>query len=255
MTTPTGTAQQLETFYESRFGAGAHINGRIRKAADLLKRLSHSPTQLLDVGCGIGKMALYMGDVLGIQEVYGIDIAPSQVEEACQQGVKASYNNIDETPLPFENEMFDAVYCGEVIEHVLDTDQLLSEIYRVLSPSGVAVISTPNLGSWFNRISLFFGYQPFYTQVSFKHSVGRFPGLGGEGAGGHIRVFTHRALKELLEIHGFRILKSRSVNVFDMHPMNELSTASKIIAPLDQIFSIFPSLACDLMFAVEKSAR
>jgi SAM-dependent methyltransferase len=46
-------------------------------------------------------------------------------------------------PLPFREGSFDAALCTEVLEHVPDAQLLLSEIRRVLSPGGVAVITVP----------------------------------------------------------------------------------------------------------------
>lgn len=47
--------------------------------------------------------------------------------------------------LPFEDDSFDAVFCTEVLEHMLDADRLsaLREIRRVLKPGGVFVATTP----------------------------------------------------------------------------------------------------------------
>jgi SAM-dependent methyltransferase len=50
----------------------------------------------------------------------------------------------DACKLPFENESLDAVFCREVIEHVLDDEPLLNEAWRVLKPEGWFFLSTPN---------------------------------------------------------------------------------------------------------------
>ena len=50
----------------------------------------------------------------------------------------------DACKLPFEDSSFDAVYCREVIEHVIDDEPLLSEAQRVLKSGGWFMITTPN---------------------------------------------------------------------------------------------------------------
>ena len=45
--------------------------------------------------------------------------------------------------LPFEDQYFDCVVCFEVLEHVFNLDELLSEIYRVLKPNGMILVSIP----------------------------------------------------------------------------------------------------------------
>ena len=60
----------------------------------------------------------------------------------------------------------------KVIEHLRRTDTLLSELRRVLEPGGLACISTNNLSSWHNVVSLTVGYQPMPMHVSDELIVG-----------------------------------------------------------------------------------
>lgn len=56
----------------------------------------------------------------------------------------------DLTDLPFENESFDWVIANHVLEHIENEKQALSEIHRVLKPSGKAILMipfSPNLSS------------------------------------------------------------------------------------------------------------
>lgn len=50
----------------------------------------------------------------------------------------------DAVHLPFEDRAFDAVYAGEIIEHVPDTRGALAEWGRVLKPGGTLIVTTPN---------------------------------------------------------------------------------------------------------------
>ena len=45
--------------------------------------------------------------------------------------------------LPFEDESFDYIICNHVLEHIPDDKKALSELFRVLKPSGKAFISVP----------------------------------------------------------------------------------------------------------------
>jgi len=47
-------------------------------------------------------------------------------------------------PLPFRDEAFDAVFAGELIEHLVDPRQGLAEFNRVLQGGGVLILTTPN---------------------------------------------------------------------------------------------------------------
>jgi len=53
----------------------------------------------------------------------------------------------DAEDLPLREGAFDSVACGEVVEHLRNPQKCVDEIRRVLKDGGVAVVSTPNLGT------------------------------------------------------------------------------------------------------------
>jgi ubiquinone/menaquinone biosynthesis C-methylase UbiE len=50
----------------------------------------------------------------------------------------------DAHPLPFREQAFDALFAGELIEHLVDPRPGLAEFARVLRPGGTLVLTTPN---------------------------------------------------------------------------------------------------------------
>jgi len=191
-------------FYLKKFAQKLHIKSeRLKKIMAIFEGFDHF-SRLLDIGCGDGSFSLLLQKFS--DEVYGVDLVEEAVQRARSQGVQTFKIDIDEKDLPFENNFFDAVLCGEVIEHLYDPDHLLDEIYRVLKPNGICIITTPNLASWHNRIVLLFGFQPYLTEVSLKYNIGKFK-VRDNKVSGHLRLFTYRALCELLEIHNFNIEK------------------------------------------------
>lgn len=97
-------------------------------------------------------------------------------------------------PLPLRSESFDVVFAGEIIEHLVDTDGFLAEITRVLRPGGTAVVTTPNLASFENRLRLAVGRYPKWVD----HRI------GGEG---HVRAYTPRVLQAQLAEHGLVVTR------------------------------------------------
>ena len=127
----------------------------------------------MDIGCGDGNFTVLMAKSLRAKEVYGVDISEKGVEMAKRKGVKAFKVDVDEENLPFNDNYFDVVTALEVIEHLFDPDHFLEEVYRVLKPNCIFVLSTPNLASIHNRIALLLGYQPFPMGVSARMNIGR----------------------------------------------------------------------------------
>ncbi len=167
-------------------------------------------SRFLDIGCGDGSFGAVLKEQLGIKEVYGLDISELAVKTAKENGIIADVANIDSQDLPYRSDFFDAIFCGEVIEHIYSPDHLLSESYRILAPSGLLVMTTPNLASWFNRISLLLGYQPIFSDISLDHSYGHLWPLEPMG---HLRLYTHKALVKLIEAYNFRILKTLGIGI------------------------------------------
>ncbi len=61
--------------------------------------------------------------------------------------------------LPYQDSTFDIVTATEVIEHLEDFRAILREMYRVLKPGGICVLSTPNILNLNSRLrNLWFGF-------------------------------------------------------------------------------------------------
>jgi SAM-dependent methyltransferase len=142
-------------------------------------------------------------------EAHGVEFVDSLASEARARGVQVISNDLNE-PLPYDSGRFDVVHSNQVIEHLVRTDTFVREIRRVLKPTGYALISTNNLASWHNVFSLVFGMQPTPCHVSDEVVIGnRLDPQRGEKhpekGFTHLRIFSFGALRELLELHGFRV--------------------------------------------------
>lgn len=236
-------------FYAKGYYSGLAAEPRFKKVLEIASKIGAE--RLLDIGCGDGSFTVILRDTLKTRETIGIEISPEAISILEKKGIKACQLDIDEQNFPFTDDSFDIVYCGEVIEHLFNPDHLLKEIYRVLKPGGKCIITTPNLSGWANRFALLFGYQPFATSVSPENEgAGKLMLKGNEGQWGHIRVFTLKALKELLRIHRFEIVLVTGC------PVTVSSSSSgllkSLIKSIDNIMSTFPSLSSRIIVVVGK---
>ncbi len=97
---------------------------------------------VLDAGCGYGYGTAILAGA-GASRAIGIDISEEAIEAARAHG-DAQFETGDVASLPFDDDSFDLVTCFEAIEHLVRRDEALDELARVLRPSGVLLISTPN---------------------------------------------------------------------------------------------------------------
>jgi hypothetical protein len=96
------------------------------------------------------------------------------------------------------------------------------------------VLSTPNLVSWANRVLVPFGIQPLGTETSSEVALGRRLRVLGQGnqVQGHLKVFTHRALREILERYGFTVVERHGVPTFFPPPVNRIDRLMARSVPL-----------------------
>jgi SAM-dependent methyltransferase len=129
----------------------------------------------LDLGCGDGRLSTE----LDAAELTAADVSPLALERARRRLPNATIVELaPDAALPFDDGSFDLVLCAETIEHVRDVQLLLSEIRRVVRPGGALALTTP-------------AHLP----------VGRLP----DPLSPHLRFFTRRSLRRLLDELGFEV--------------------------------------------------
>ncbi len=131
--------------------SGLGTLSKYRLAADTCAK--SSVERVLDIGCNRGSIE-FLFHSLHEQKaknthMEGLDISEEAIRQARKLNLpNCKFQSYSGGRLPFENEQFDLVVLVEVIEHVVDKNELLDEIYRVLKPSGKLFLTTPNPDCW-----------------------------------------------------------------------------------------------------------
>lgn len=121
-----------------------------RRVKTILHFLNSCPHDtVLEIGCGAGNV---LQQVLS-NRLHGIDLSifllkKSQLRLAEYQAKLARANA---ERLPFADRQFNKLVCSEVLEHVSNPRQVVSEMARVAKADGILVISVPN-EVWINRV-------------------------------------------------------------------------------------------------------
>lgn len=171
----------------------------------------NNKAKILDLGCDDGVWTPRVANKIETDNIHGVELIKDRAKEAEQNNIKVKISDLNEK-FPYRSNTFDVIHSNQVIEHLSDTDNFMSEIYRLLKPKGYAIISTENLASWHNIFALLFGFTPFsLTNISEKTAA-----LGNPFAPHdreefwerntwqHQRIFTTKGLKHLSELHGFK---------------------------------------------------
>ena len=151
-------------------------------------------SRVLDIGCGSGRHTAAVHD-LGKSFVVGADPNQNDLQQAHSRlrlhekmgsgkGGSWSLSAADVLQLPFDASCFDIVICSEVLEHVHNDQRALSELMRVLKPSGNLVVSVPR--RWPELIC--WALSPTYRNTP----------------GGHLRIYHSERLITLVQSTGLK---------------------------------------------------
>ena len=100
--------------------------------------------KILELGCGIGRNAMFIKKYFNKVEYHGIDILP---EEKVDSFINFRNVNLEESELPYEANYFDAIIFTHVLEHLNNPLSLGNEINRILKKGGRIYVEAPNWSS------------------------------------------------------------------------------------------------------------
>ena len=145
---------------------------------------------VLDVGCATGYLSVELKKK--DCKVIGLEVDPEMAEEArlyCEEVILGNAENIE---LPYK-EYFDVILYADVLEHLRNPLEVLIRFKRYLKKNGYIVVSIPNVANWWIRFSLLFGkFNPSSKGCAILDP-------------GHLRFFTLKTIREMLEKAGFKI--------------------------------------------------
>jgi len=125
---------------------------------------------LLDVGYGPGTITIGLAKTVAPGNVIGIDHDSHNIEEAKMLASDENVTNVkfmsgDALNLPFEKEMFDAVFENNMFVHLAErASQATTEIYRVLKPGGFFAARDANADAvvWSHQTELMKQFDRFF---------------------------------------------------------------------------------------------
>lgn len=198
-----------------------HIDYVLEWYPDLLKN------KILDLGSGLGAVLVEItkrgGNVVGIETSDEfIGITKTRAKEA---GVTVNVTKGMGETLPFGDAEFDFVNMTEVIEHVIDPEKVLKEVYRVLRPGGQVYMSVPNrfafrdhhydliLVNWLPR-----SFAQTFIKIFGEHKdYNRTNQIGLERLD-QMHYYTFGAIKKLCKSLGFTVFDIRIGKIKKKYP-------------------------------------
>lgn len=159
--------------------------------ADMAKHLPSGAKIVLDVGCNTGRMGEYL-KTLGVEKVVGVDVTPHAVETSRQYEDEVHLLNIETDSLPYPEGYFDAIFYGDVLEHLKNPWDVLNRYRKYLKDDGVVIASIPNAGH-FSVVGKLFRGDMYYENAGILDRT-------------HLRFFTGETAAKMFVDCGYEII-------------------------------------------------
>lgn len=159
--------------------------------------------RVLDLGCADGSL----GRALASRDctVTGVELDPAAAREAQEVLDEVVVGDLETLDLAatFAGRQFDAIVCGDVLEHVRDPAAVLRAAAGLLAPGGSIVASVPNVAHGGVRLALLGGDWTYQDRGLLDRT--------------HLRFFTRTSLLRLFQEAGLVPLEVRrtTVGVFE----------------------------------------
>ncbi len=172
-----GESEKPDTYYS-----------HVRK--DLFPLIPETAQCILEVGCGEGATG---AELKKRQKAFvaGIELNSASVKKASLVLDEVLQGNVETMALPYDKESFDCIIFADILEHLIDPLSLLKKVRPLLKPGGSIVTSIPNVQFYAVMGQLAEGNWTYQKEGILDET--------------HLRFFTLKEIKKLLESAGFEI--------------------------------------------------
>lgn len=150
---------------------------------------------ILDFGAGTGGLSRRLLDLKNFQQVAAVDILAMPTDLAGR--VDWTSQDLNQ-PLVGLDGKYDVVVAAEVIEHLENPRFMMRELFRLLRPGGIALVTTPNNESWRSVVALLVR--------------GHFAGFGDRSYPAHITALLRKDFSRIFTEAGFCHVEFRFTN-------------------------------------------
>lgn len=211
--------RQQQSFYDAgwrgELDRGKEQRGNLQANLNFLARtgLLRPGDRILEIGCGIGTVVFEL--TKQGYEATGTDISQVAVEYGRKKykGVRLEVQPAEE--LPFGAGAFDVVLSFDLFEHIARIDRHVSEVARVLKPSGYYLFETPN------KLSNVVAETLAYKSLKWRRV--------------HPSLHTPGQLRRRLARHGFetRFVKMDQMNEYTRSKLRKLGPVGRLVERID----------------------
>ncbi len=159
---------------------------------------NRASARVLDIGCGCGANARALKERSANAHVFGVEPnarAAELARGACDEVFQGTSDEWAQRAIGVAP--FDALLLSDVLEHVADPIAFVRSVAAIPAvATALWIVSVPNYAVWYNRVRTLLGIQSYAWSGLWDRT--------------HLRFYTRRAAKELLEYCGLTVVDMAS---------------------------------------------
>lgn len=211
--------------------------------------------RIIDIGCGDGYFLYLLSNLRLNLKLTGID-NDNLVLGNARKNLKAKRIKLilgDVTDMPFKTRSFNKAIITEVLEHIDDDKKVLKEVYQILEPNGILLLTVPsyNFPFLWDPVNWIL-HNIFGTHIS---GTNFFAGIWAR----HLRLYKRKDLEKKILDAGFKIEETEELTTRCL-PLNhylvnlvarflyDIKPSGKIADPLSKFKDVKKPLIIRLAF-------
>lgn len=181
---------------------------------------------ILDIGCYQGANAKYLKEKYDKVRFIGLEGNAEAISNAYVEVDEIHQVDLDNIDFSILNKTnVDFIILGDVLEHLKEPDVLMIKIKKIIHQDTLIIVSIPNIQYYETFLQLLLGKFPRRERGIFDKT--------------HLRWFTYKEFKKMLE-DDYEIIKfSRSFRLVDGNCCRYLNRLNKYLRPLFFLFAPF----------------
>ncbi|CEG14015.1 Methyltransferase type 11 [groundwater metagenome] len=161
---------------------------------DIINLIDKGDNRILEVGCAKGNTGYALKKEGYAKEVIGIELMQEATKEAEKKLDRAIYGNIETITLDFEENYFDYIIAGDVLEHLYDPWKTIQKLKPFLKEDGFFIASIPTIRNFKILFNLILKGEWNYVDAGILDKT-------------HMRFFTKKTTVKMFAENGFEIVE------------------------------------------------
>jgi len=166
---------------------------------EMLEFLPGEFVKVLDIGCGEGRFGNLLKQINNAAHITGVDIDEMAALKAKDSIDRVIVGDIVESLAKLADNSFDLVICNDIIEHLIDPDELLTNLRSKIADNGKLLISIPNFRYFYNLHHIIIKKDFEYSDQGIRDVT-------------HLRFFTRNSIQRLLVKSGYKLERIEGIN-------------------------------------------